>query len=104
MSLTTKQIEILKIVGRKNADGTHVDLDQLLDQLSHKPSKEALQFSLRALIKGHKYLTKVGDEKRRGRRRVLFGLTVLGGHIADQWLKADSSGHNSLKAALIEED
>lgn len=51
VNLTPKQVEILLLVFKKNTDGTHLDLDQLLNELSYKPTKQALQFSIRSLIK-----------------------------------------------------
>ena len=50
MHLTTKQIELLTTIGRRNPDGAAVDLDQLIERLSYQPSKQSIQFSIRALI------------------------------------------------------
>lgn len=82
MNLTAKQIEILGIViaGNGKADGGRLipcDLDQIIERLSYKPTKDAIQFSIRNLItKG--VIQKAGTEKRRDRRRVLIAPTDLG--------------------------
>lgn len=77
MRLTTKQLELIKIIAAGNPDGTIADLDEVMERLSYKPSKESLQFSIRALI-AHGLIIKAGSEKRRLRRRVLIGPTELG--------------------------
>lgn len=77
MHLTTKQIELLQVIGNENDDGTPTDLDQLLERLSYKPSKQSIQFSIRALI-GHGVIKKGESEKRRGRVRAIIELTELG--------------------------
>lgn len=81
MHLTVKQIELLRIISAGNPDGSPVDLDEILERASYKPTKESLQFSIRALI-GHALIEKKGTEKRRGRRRVLISATDLGKHFA----------------------
>ena len=79
MYLTDKQIEILTILHKGNNEGEPVDLDDLLKKLSYKPSKESMQFSIRALI-GKELIEKAGLIKRRNRRRVTYQLTDLGKH------------------------
>ncbi len=102
VNLTAKQVEILLLVFKKNTDGTHLDLDQLLNELSYKPTKQALQFSIRSLIKNHKYITK-GSEKRRGRRHVTYIATPTGEYMAQQYMPKPS-GSTGLKTALVEDD
>lgn len=77
MHFSLKQISILKVISKRNDDGSDVDMDQILDRLDYKTSKQSLQFSLRALVE-HGMIEKSGMEKRRGRKRVLFGMTDLG--------------------------
>jgi DNA-binding MarR family transcriptional regulator len=77
MHLTTKQIELLTTIGRRNPDGAAVDLDQLIERLSYQPSKQSIQFSIRALI-AHGLIQKDAPEKRRGRTRTLISLTEAG--------------------------
>lgn len=78
--LTAYQIEILQLVLAGGEGGAPLDFDQLLERLSWKPSKEAAQFSIRAVVaKG--LLAKGELELRRGRRRVLYALTEEG-HLA----------------------
>ncbi|EMB2321446.1 hypothetical protein ACN1NW_000404 [Acinetobacter baumannii] len=102
VNLTPKQVEILLLVFKKNTDGTHFDLDQLLTELSYKPTKQALQFSIRSLIKTHKYISK-GSEKRRGRRHVTYLATPTGEYVAQQYLPKPGSSSN-LKNALVEDE
>jgi hypothetical protein len=81
MRLTDKQIEVVCKVAAGNPDGSLIDLDELLERLSYKPSKDSIHFSIRALVK-HELVEKRGVEKRRGRQRGLLGVTVLGQHFA----------------------
>jgi hypothetical protein len=79
--LTAYQLELLGYV-RAGIDGKCVDLDQLLERLSWKPTKQSLQFTIRALIsKG--VLMKADPEVRRGRKRVCFALTLAGRSVFD---------------------
>lgn len=77
MSLTKKQIELIQIITTGNVDGGHVDLDQLIERASHKPSKQSIHFSIRALI-GKELVEKLPKEKRRGRVRVIIAPTDWG--------------------------
>lgn len=77
MHLTAKQIELINVIGKRNEDGGAIDLDQLLERLSYRTSKQSIQFSIRALIK-HGLIEKSASEKRRGRTRTLLSLTELG--------------------------
>lgn len=75
---TPHQYELLRLVQRTQTESESlVDLDQILEQLSWKPSKESAQFVIRALIsKG--LLEKAARELRRGRTRVTFRVTEKG--------------------------
>jgi hypothetical protein len=75
MNLTTKQIEIMKVVAA--AADEPVDLDQLLERLTYATTKESLQFSLRA-IERHGLIDRSMAEHRRGRLRRLVAATDLG--------------------------
>jgi DNA-binding MarR family transcriptional regulator len=77
MHLTTKQLELLTVIGKRNPDGAAIDLDQLIERLSYAPSKQSIQFSIRALI-AHHLIQKDAPEKRRGRTRTLISLTEQG--------------------------
>jgi hypothetical protein len=77
MHLTQKQIELLRVIGARNEDGSAVDLDQILETLPYKTTKQSLQFSIRALI-AHALIQKDAPEKRRGRTRTLISLTKAG--------------------------
>lgn len=81
MHLTTKQIEALTVIAKGNSDGTPADLDEILMRLSYKPTKQAVQFTIRSLI-DHGLIEKGGMEKRRGRMRVVIKATDLGKHFA----------------------
>jgi len=77
MLLTNKQREILALIIEGNEDGSAVDMDQLLERISYKPSKDALHFSIRYLsAKG--MIEKSGLEKRRGRSRSTISPTAEG--------------------------
>lgn len=75
--LTQKQAEILKLVTRGNPDGTFLDLDQLLEKLTYKPEKAAVQFSLRFMIR-RGLIAKHPLEFRRGAKRRVLGPTPEG--------------------------
>ena len=77
MNLTSKQIDLLLTIGKRNPDGGALDLDQLIERLPYKPSKQSVQFSIRALI-AHGLIQKDAPEKRRGRTRTLISLTETG--------------------------
>jgi hypothetical protein len=77
MNLTTKQIEIMKVVAAGAIGGAVVDLDQLLERLPYTTTKESLQFSLRA-IERHGLIDRSMAEHRRGRARRLVAPTELG--------------------------
>lgn len=75
--LSAKQREIIGIIVRANPDGTWVDLDQLIERLSYKPSKEAIQFSLRSLI-DRGLIEKRDLEMRRDAERRIYAPTPKG--------------------------
>ncbi len=81
MHLTQKQRELVDVISRGNPDGTPTDLDEIVERLSYKPSKQSLQFSLRALI-AHGLIEKLEKDKRRERVRRLIGITPLGMHFS----------------------
>ena len=77
MRFTDKQREIMSLLIRANPDGTFLDIDQLIESLSYRTSKESLQFSIRTLIK-HGMVTKAEREIRRARCRTVLVPTGLG--------------------------
>lgn len=81
MRLTDNQLKILRVLGNKNADGSDLDLDQLLDVLAVEydwvTTKAALQWSLRQLIK-LELVERMGREVRRKRARRILKLSPLG--------------------------
>ncbi|MET2951326.1 hypothetical protein ABXV18_24900 [Vibrio owensii] len=80
MQLTRKQREILQIIVNGNVNDEErycdVDLDQVLERISYKTSKESLQFSIRSLIKKD-MVEKGGTECRRGKSRQTYKPTEL---------------------------
>jgi predicted transcriptional regulator len=77
VNLTDKQHSVLTTVVKGNLDGSFVDLDQLIEQVDYKTTKEAIQFVIRSLIKKG-LMEKKTTEKRRGRRRAVLGATPEG--------------------------
>lgn len=94
MLLTPKQLEIVRIVAAGNPDGSNTDLDEILERASYKPTKQAIQFTIRSLVH-HELIEKVGSEKRRGRARVVIKATPLGEHYAN-------AGMVSVAASILE--
>lgn len=75
--LSPKAWEIMNVIIRGNPDGSWVDLDQLLERLSYKPSKASIQFSIRALI-DRGLIERKPFEERRGQKRRVLGPTAKG--------------------------
>ena len=79
MTLTDKQKDIIKTINLGHERGHLLDLDELLEVLPYKTTKQIMQFSIRALVK--KGLVEKGMCRQRGdsgyHRRTL-GLTTLG--------------------------
>ncbi|EHN0222835.1 hypothetical protein KHC89_004592 [Escherichia coli] len=79
MTLTDKQKDIIKTLNLGYERGHLLDLDELLEVLPYKTTKQSIQFSIRALIK--KGLVEKGHTRQRSdnsyHRRTL-GLTTLG--------------------------
>ena len=79
MTLTDKQKDIIKTINLGHERGHLLDLDELLEVLPYKTTKQSMQFSIRALVK--KRLVEEGMCRQRGdsgyHRRTL-GLTTLG--------------------------
>ena len=72
-----KHLSVMKVLSVGNTDNSLVDLDQVLERLDYKTTKQAFQFTLRTMIR-HGWAEKLGIETRRDRNRGLIGLTVLG--------------------------
>lgn len=73
--LTNKQYKILTVLchgNGKDKDGNHIpcDLDELLERVAYKTTKDSMQFSIRALVK--RGLITKGKEYRRGANRVVY--------------------------------
>ena len=79
MNLTSKQKDVIKTLNLGYARGHLLDLDELLEILPYRTTKQSIQFSLRALIK--KGLVEKHDCRPRGEtlhQRRTLGLTILG--------------------------
>lgn len=76
-TLSAKQYNTLKLIVKCNPDGSLVDIDQLLDRVPHKPTKQALQFTIRQLVE-LKLIEKRDTEYRREARRIVYSGTMLG--------------------------
>ncbi|EFJ9640443.1 hypothetical protein ABGZ01_002926 [Escherichia coli] len=79
MTLTDKQKDIIKTLNLGYERGHLLDLDELLDVLPYKTTKQSIQFSIRALIK--KGLVEKGHTRQRSDNRYhrrTLGLTTLG--------------------------
>ncbi|WP_441768002.1 hypothetical protein [Klebsiella pneumoniae] len=79
MTLTDKQKDIIKTINLGHERGHLLDLDELLEVLPYRTTKQSMQFSLRALIK--KGLVEKHDCRPRedsGYQRRTLGLTTLG--------------------------
>lgn len=89
------QREILKLVCKGNPDGSFLDLDQLLERLSYEPTKQALAFSIRFMIR-RKWIEKRDLEERRGAKRRIIAPTLEGYNefreiIRQERIRADKS-------------
>ena len=79
MTLTDKQKDIIKTLNLGYERGHLLDLDELLEVLPYKTTKQSIQFSIRALIK--KGLVGKGHTRQRSDNRYhrrTLGLTTLG--------------------------
>ncbi|HCQ8919043.1 TPA: hypothetical protein OMI37_004361, partial [Escherichia coli] len=63
MTLTDKQKDIIKTLNLGYERGHLLDLDELLEVLPYKTTKQSIQFSIRALIK--KGLVEKGHTRQR---------------------------------------
>ncbi|HGY7601012.1 TPA: hypothetical protein ACNTJ6_005248 [Escherichia coli] len=79
MTLTDKQKDIIKTLNLGYERGHLLDLDELLEVLPYKTTKQSIQFSIRALIK--KGLVEKGHTRQRSDNRYhrrTLRLTTLG--------------------------
>ncbi|VCX89049.1 hypothetical protein [Escherichia coli] len=79
MTLTDKQKDIIKTLNLGYERGHLLNLDELLEVLPYKTTKQSIQFSIRALIK--KGLVEKGHTRQRSDNRYhrrTLGLTTLG--------------------------
>lgn len=81
-AMTRKQVMIMKVIAEgngKDLDGNliPVDIDQILERIGYKTTKESMHFSLRAMIRNG-WIKKGGTVRRRQRRRTVYYPTELG--------------------------
>lgn len=81
MNLTSKQLQLIALLAKGNPDGSLLDLDQISEGLPYHPSKQSLQFSIRALI-AHGLIQKDPPVFRRDRMRTVISLTRNGEYVA----------------------
>lgn len=81
MNLTSKQLQLIALLAKGNPDGSSLDLDQISEGLPYHPSKQSLQFSIRALI-AHGLIQKDPPVFRRERMRTVISLTRNGQYVA----------------------
>jgi predicted transcriptional regulator len=88
-SLTPKQLQVL-LAARPSAAGELADLDQILERVPYRTTKDSMQFTIRALIR-HGMLEKAGMQLRRGRQRICYRLTGLAVAIVSPAPEAEST-------------
>jgi predicted transcriptional regulator len=75
MHLTDHQRDVLEVIFRGNPDGTFVDMDQILERIDRRTTKQSMQFTLRSLVeKG--LIMKHNRERRRLRSRIVYSPTA----------------------------
>lgn len=89
--LTRRQFELLQHLKKGGPDGL-LDLDQLLDLLSWIPSKESVQFTIRAMVRKGLIVKEEQLRLRRGRHRVCYRLTQAGEKVLDPRWESHASG------------
>lgn len=72
--LTHKQLDILRTIMKGAENGDLIDMDQLLEKISYKTSKQSMQCSIRVL-ESRGLIERKPLELRRGRMRAVFALT-----------------------------
>ena len=80
--ITKNQLELLHFVIDCEAGGAMADLDQIIDKMSWEPTKESIQFTIRAMV-GKSFIEKSGLQSRRGRNRVCFKVSIKGKQVLD---------------------
>jgi hypothetical protein len=96
--ISPHQFEILKFLMKRETEvGSLADLDQLIAGLSWNPTKESIQFSIRAMIKKC-LIEKAGIQARRGRNRICFRVAFEGKAVFDPRISASPG------ASKLEED
>lgn len=95
--LTEKQVEIMRLIRQRNADGTAIDITQLVESLPYKASKQAVLCSVNHLVE-RELIERMAQEMRHSRKRTPLALTEQG----EVWLKAYDP--TELKRTLIEDE
>jgi predicted transcriptional regulator len=75
MHLTDHQRDVLEVIFRGNTDGTFVDMDQILERVERRTTKQSMQFTLRSLI-AKNLIMKHRRERRRLRSRIVYSPTA----------------------------
>ena len=78
--MTTKQVQVMKVILKGNTDAagawTAVDLDELLERIPYSTSKASMQFTIRYLVK--KGCIEKGQDHRRSYNRAIYTPTEQG--------------------------
>lgn len=77
MMMTMRMFLVIEEIKKRNPDGSLLDLDQLIERVDYRVTKQAIQHTLRIMI-GKGVIEKAGLSKRRGRCRVTYQMTKLG--------------------------
>lgn len=67
---------ILELVLKRNSDGSLKDLNQLIEEVDYEVTKQAIQHTIRYLVR-KRMMVKAGVESRRGKSRVVYRATDL---------------------------
>lgn len=84
--LTWKMVEALKVISNEENDHAPQTLDEVLSKLPYKVTKQAFQFTLRALIK-RGLVRKLKRVKRDKKSRRMLQITPIGCHklVTESW-------------------
>ncbi|MEQ4626812.1 MULTISPECIES: hypothetical protein [Providencia] len=86
MTFTEKQKMIIRVIWIGHERGNPVDMDELLEMLPYKTTKQSMQFSIRALInKGIVVKSGLRTRKDDFYHRISYELTDLGTAVAKMY-------------------
>jgi hypothetical protein len=77
IKFSVKQVEILKVIKAKRADGEYCDVYDIMDALSYKPKRDALLHSIRVLVE-EGFVQRLPNVKRGPKTVRVFTVTASG--------------------------